>query len=569
MRCWSTLAALVASIAISTAARAPAASTGVIGTVRYYDGQTGMPAVSVALTGATQSMATTGGDGSYVFSDPGAGNWLVAPSKMGGATAMVTTQDAACALAAAVGGRQLDGYQLLAADVTGDGRVTALDSARILQLLAGARAHLPVADVCGSDWAFIPAAQTAPNQQISAPRTVPACAPGAIAYAPLTSMAQGQDFLALAFGDCTAQLRTAPTATTTARSTATATPTATPTYTATPVPTRDWRTWPFTAARRGTIRSAAARTTRRCRLLAQLPIGFNYEGAGPRRSRSRRRKIRSTTFLFRPSWGPQRRSWAFFDRRQPHCGNSASVEPRSCARRRVPPPPTTTANYYSTVSTANDHMCIAAGELSPREPGLARAFLMPAGACPSPDSDGLMAVFQPDGWVIDIYAGVVLSSGEVMGTMASWIDARGDGTGWWNGRRASMLPSFAGLIRKGEIADGRIPHALAMQLPKQLLKREAVWPAYAFDRDSGYSGTVPMGALLAIPPSVDMTQLGLSTSGSDRSAPRRTTASTSSTAAATAAPSSPSTATPTSVGRAQREPAWWKDLEIIRDHLSG
>jgi hypothetical protein len=29
-------------------------------------------------------------------------NWQVAPSKMGGATAMVTTQDAACALAAAV-----------------------------------------------------------------------------------------------------------------------------------------------------------------------------------------------------------------------------------------------------------------------------------------------------------------------------------------------------------------------------------------------------------------------------------------------------------------------------------
>jgi hypothetical protein len=76
-----------------------------------------------------------------------------------------------------------------------------------------------------------------------------------------------------------------------------------------------------------------------------------------------------------------------------------------------------------------------------------------------------------------------------------------------------MLPSFAGLIRTGELRDGRIPHALAAQVPASMLKRAFVWPAYAIDRDAGYSGTLPMGALLAIPPSVDVDDLGLSPLG--------------------------------------------------------
>jgi len=83
----------------------------------------------------------------------------------------------------------------------------------------------------------------------------------------------------------------------------------------------------------------------------------------------------------------------------------------------------------------------------------------------------------------------------------------------WNGRRASMLPSFAGLIRRGEISSGRIPHALAVQMSKSLLTQQAMWPAYAFDRNSGYTGTLPMGALLAIPSWVNVDQLPLTATG--------------------------------------------------------
>ena len=108
---------------------------------------------------------------------------------------------------------------------------------------------------------------------------------------------------------------------------------------------------------------------------------------------------------------------------------------------------------------------------------------------------------------------VVMSNGTIIPTMASYITAMGDGTGFSTGRRTSILPSFAGLIRKGEISSGRIPHVLAALAPQSLLEAAAVWPAAAFDRSSHYTGTLPMGSLLAIPPTIDLTKLGLSPQG--------------------------------------------------------
>ena len=53
----------------------------------------------------------------------------------------------------------------------------------------------------------------------------------------------------------------------------------------------------------------------------------------------------------------------------------------------------------------------------------------------------------------------------------------------------------------------------AVRVAADLLMRKAVWPAAAFDRDSNYSGLLPMGSLLAIPASIDISTLGLSPQG--------------------------------------------------------
>jgi hypothetical protein len=331
-------------------------------------------------------------------------------------------------------------------------------------------------------------------------------------------------------------------------------------------PARDWRTQPF--SRRSPWNHPIGSGARYAPVagLSTVPIGFNYDGRWTAAIAIAEPDDPLATMLFSPNWG-RSSSWSFLARGNRNCGNSAAAEAalRRSAAASAPP---TEANYYSTIAAPDDHRWLLPASYRPAALDWRGRFHLPAGTCPSPDSDGLLAVFQPDGWVIDIYATVVLSSGEVVGTMASWIDARGDGTGWWNGRRASMLPSFAGLIRAGEIAGGRIPHALAAQLPAHLLTRAAVWPAAAFDRDSGYSGTVPMGALLAIPPAVEIGRLGLSANGRviaraaqdygiyvvDRGGRGMTIL---------AELGDPDIQWSARDG----EPAWWKDLQIIRDQL--
>lgn len=143
------------------------------------------------------------------------------------------------------------------------------------------------------------------------------------------------------------------------------------------------------------------------------------------------------------------------------------------------------------------------------------AFYMPAGFCATQDTDALVSVIQPWGWSMDAYQGVTTTDGKLIaGDIASYYDTQGDGTGWWNGRRASMIPSIAGLIRKGEIVNGVIPHALAVTMSSYFLTEQAVWPAYAFDTNAGYEGAqMPMGSLLAIPASVNISKLGLSACG--------------------------------------------------------
>jgi PKD repeat protein len=171
---------------------------------------------------------------------------------------------------------------------------------------------------------------------------------------------------------------------------------------------------------------------------------------------------------------------------------------------------------------ANNYVTVVPGASSPNwpadyhhatDPYYSRTFNIPNGAVPSPDTDGHLAVYQPNGWVLETYASIVLANGDVVTSVGSYTDAQGDGTGWSSGRRASMLPSFAGLIRSGEITAGSIPHAMNVLLSATMLKEQAMWPAYSWDTNAGYSGTLPMGSLLAIPASVDVHNLGLTAQG--------------------------------------------------------
>ncbi len=142
-------------------------------------------------------------------------------------------------------------------------------------------------------------------------------------------------------------------------------------------------------------------------------------------------------------------------------------------------------------------------------------FLLGSKAVPAPGTDGHMAVAQPNGSVVETYATIVLSGGQVVALSYGISSLSSLGDGWQNGQTASMLPAYAGQISDEEIAAG-IKHAISVSVPAKLLAPKIAYPAYAFDRDAmtskdAYSGTIPMGGRLALPPGVTVSSLGLAT----------------------------------------------------------
>jgi hypothetical protein len=146
----------------------------------------------------------TDATGAYSFADLPTATWQVVPAKSDDLDGGVSALDAAYILQVLVGKRSFNDYQNLACDVSGNGALSALDASRILQFLVGKISRFPVADTCGSDWAFVPVPAPAANQSLIQPLvSTGTCQPGAIEFNPLSGQANGQDFVAVLFGDCT------------------------------------------------------------------------------------------------------------------------------------------------------------------------------------------------------------------------------------------------------------------------------------------------------------------------------------------------------------------------------
>ena len=176
----------------------------VTGRIYYADSAQTVAGVTVDLSGQTLMRATTGTSGRFVFADVGSGRWLLKPRKSGDLGNAVTALDAAWVLQAVAGMRTLTAAQQLACDVTGNGAVSPLDATRILQRRVGAIDRFAAAELCDSDWLFLPAAAPRVDQAVVMPELQPMdCQHGAIVFDPLRGAASGQDFEAALLGDCT------------------------------------------------------------------------------------------------------------------------------------------------------------------------------------------------------------------------------------------------------------------------------------------------------------------------------------------------------------------------------
>lgn len=191
-------------------------------------------------------------------------------------------------------------------------------------------------------------------------------------------------------------------------------------------------------------------------------------------------------------------------------GNSAGREAQLAAQSRD-------INAYpgNTYSTQRDGQFWYDGGLPAQydvwaQTGPLRATI-PSSATPAPDSDGNTAILQPDGRALELYSPIRLSDGTWLSQMYSFTDAYdGLGTGTANGRRASMIPNYAGLLTDDDLRAGHIDHALALVVPGSMLARSFTGPALAFDSNSSdYGGAIAMGTRLFLPGGIDLGKLGL------------------------------------------------------------
>ena len=193
-------------------------------------------------------------------------------------------------------------------------------------------------------------------------------------------------------------------------------------------------------------------------------------------------------------------------------GNSAPIEQEILSSSKSCFP--YSGNVYSSTSTTS--WVLPQSYNKPVScPYVAGSFYFTPDMAPAPGSDGHRHVLQPNGKIVETYSTIVLSTGQVVALTYSVTDPSSSGDGWQNGNAASMLPTYAGQIWDDEITNG-ITHAIAITAPPTLLTGKFAYPAYAFDRDATtaqppYSGAVPMGGRLALPPSVSIASLKLQT----------------------------------------------------------
>jgi hypothetical protein len=200
----ATASAPATSTASGTSTPTPAPTLGIAGAVRHHASGEPIGGAVMHLSGPAPAEATTDALGRFAFADLAGGDWLLVPSKLGGENGAVSAFDAAYVLQAVRETRTLTPLQRLAADVSGDGELDDFDVLLILRRSVGLDGRFPVAQACGSDWLFVPAAAPVPNQEVLTPGIASgACQSGGVRYSPLANAATDQDFDGVPFGDPT------------------------------------------------------------------------------------------------------------------------------------------------------------------------------------------------------------------------------------------------------------------------------------------------------------------------------------------------------------------------------
>lgn len=145
---------------------------------------------SVRLTGASSQTCVSDNNGDYSFQNLALANYTVSPEKINDNKGAITPYDASLVLRHEVGTATLTPYQKLAADVTANGTVSALDASWILRYCVESVSQFPVAQ----DWTFVPFDFTITDANWQT-------APRSRSYTPLQTDQLSQNFMSVLYGD--------------------------------------------------------------------------------------------------------------------------------------------------------------------------------------------------------------------------------------------------------------------------------------------------------------------------------------------------------------------------------
>ncbi len=163
----------------------------VSGRLKYYSNTaTPIPDAMVLLSGTTSQQILADKTGHYEFSHLALGNYSITPRHQGATKNAITPYDASLILRHDAGSLSLSPYQMIAADVSGDGEISSLDATLILKYFVGLINEFPAK----REWTFVPHDYPIDDKNW-------ASAPGSRTYLPLQSDQQSQDFVGILGGD--------------------------------------------------------------------------------------------------------------------------------------------------------------------------------------------------------------------------------------------------------------------------------------------------------------------------------------------------------------------------------
>lgn len=141
----------------------------------------------------------------------------------------------------------------------------------------------------------------------------------------------------------------------------------------------------------------------------------------------------------------------------------------------------------------------------------------PADVIPATGGDGHADIFDSVAGVIHSFYQLRFADGVWRATQYAWSKASGRGWGdpahYFQGARATGVPTIGGVIRRHELGDGDslFRHALAMSLNETSLSAVPpyIYPATAADWDAAkvHAGSIPEGALMMLPGGYDTSKI--------------------------------------------------------------